>query len=230
MKTAEDETKNLMALMRDRRSVRAFLPTPVKKESVEQILDIARYAASGSNMQPWQVHVLFQETITELYTKIAQDVSANSFKASGDYQYYPTVLDPPFRQRVKQSGEDLYASLKIGPRDTADKREQKLRNFKFYGAPVGLIVTMNRRLAQGSWIDIGIFLNALSLAVSESGMSCCLQASFSSYGDIVRNTLKIDQENLIICGISLGYEDKSNPINSLPKRRMTIDEFVEFYP
>lgn len=181
-------------------------------------------------MQPWQVHVLFQETIAELYKEIARDISKNGFAANGDYQYYPSRNIPQYKERVNQSAQDLYTSLEIGRRDTRQKREQKIKNFDFYGAPVGLIVTMNRDLAQGSWIDIGMFLNTLSLAISESGMGCCLQASFSCYGDIVRNTLKLDQENLIICGVALGYEDKSDPINTLPKRRKTINDFVEFHP
>lgn len=230
MNTKKKEPKSLAMLIKNRRSVRAFLPTRVGKEDIQQILDLARYTASGGNMQPWRVHVLFQQTITKLHDQIAHNVSLNGFAASGDYQYYPSPIEQPFKDRINQSGQDLYASLGIGSRDASDKRKQKLRNFKFYGAPVGLIITMDQQLAQGSWIDIGLFLNALSLAITERGLGCCLQASFSSYGDIVRQTLNLNQKNLVICGIAVGYEDKSNPINKLPRRRMTVDEFAQFYP
>lgn len=224
------EPNNLMELLRGRRSVRAYLPTTVEKETIEKILDMARHTASGGNMQPWRVHVLFQETIAELYGEITNDITKNGFAAKGDYQYYPSGIEQLYKERVNLSAQDLYKSLGIGSRDTQRKREQKIKNFDFYGAPVGLIVTMNRNLAQGSWIDIGMFLNTISLAIAQCGLGCCLQASFSSYGDTVRKVLKLAPENLIICGVALGHEDRSNPINTLPKRRVTVDEFVEFHP
>lgn len=230
MNTQTDVPNDLTTLMQNRRSVRAYLPTPVDKKTVQQILDVARYAASGGNMQPWQVHVLFQKTIAKLHGEIKHEVTKNGFAANGDYQYYPATLQQPYKERVNQSGQDLYKSLDIGPRDTFRKREQKLRNFEFYGAPVGLIVTMNRQLSQGSWIDMGLFLNALSLAISDSGLGSCIQASFSSYGDIIRKTLKLDANSLVICGVALGFEDKSSPLNTLPNRRIAVEDFVEFYP
>lgn len=230
MNSQLETSKNLTTLVKERRSVRAYLDTPLEKQTILQILDVARHAASGGNMQPWQVHVVFSETIAQLHEGIAKDVSKNGFAAYGDYQYYPTVSVEPYGERIKQSGQDLYTALDIGPRDTALKRQQKLRNFEFYGAPVGLLITMDRKLAQGSWIDIGLFLNMLALAISDAGLACCTQASFSSYGDIVRRTLDLGPDSLVICGVALGYEDKANPINALPRRRKSLEEFVEFYP
>ncbi|MEM8540796.1 MAG: nitroreductase [Pseudomonadota bacterium] len=225
-----ETSKGLNTLVRERRSVRAYLSRPVDKQTILQILDLARQTASGGNMQPWQVHVLHSETIAKLHHEISDEVEKNGFGSDGDYQYYPTASVEPYDERIKQSGLDLYSSLSIGPRDTARKRQQKLRNFEFYGAPVGLLITMDRKLAQGSWIDIGLFLNMLTLAISDAGLACCTQASFSSYGDIIRRTLKLSSDSLIICGVALGYEDKTDPINALPRRRKALEDFVEFHP
>ncbi|WP_162654723.1 nitroreductase [Lentilitoribacter sp. Alg239-R112] len=226
-KTLQDHFSKLLI---DRRSTRAYLERDVDEDIVSKILNIARHTQSGGNMQPWRVSVLRKKTISRLQTAIADDVSKTGFIDNGDYQYYPREHISPYSERIQQCGVDLHSALDIGRRDTAMARSQRMKNFEFFGAPVGLIITMNKSLEQGSWIDVGLFLNSLTLAISAYGLSSCVQASFSSYGDIIRNVLDLHHDKLVICGVSIGYADKEHPVNNIPQKRMAVDEFTEFYP
>lgn len=213
-----------------RRSVRAFLDTDVSRAQIETILDIARHAPSGGNMQPWQVHVLGRQTIADLRDAICAAVAEPDHVETGDYRYYPSRPVAPYADRIRQAGHDLYAALEIDRRDVAARRAQKLKNFDFFGAPVGLLVTIDARLERGSWIDIGLFLNALSLAIVSKGLGCCLQASFSSHGDVVRTVLGLGEDALVVCGVAVGHADETHPVNRQPLRRKAVGEFARFHP
>jgi len=217
-------------LARRRRSVRAFLDKDVSRAQIETVLDVARHAPSGGNMQPWQVHVLGRQTIDELRDAIRAAIAAPGHQEAGDYRYYPAKPVAPYGDRIRQAGHDLYKALGIDRRDVAARREQKLKNFDFFGAPAGLLVTIDARLERGSWIDVGLFLNALSLAVVSQGLGCCLQASFSSHGDVVRKVLDLDARTLVVCGVAIGHADESHPVNGQPLRRQDVAEFARFHP
>jgi nitroreductase len=217
-------------LVRRRRSVRAYLDKDVSRAQIEAILDTARYAPSGGNMQPWQVHVLGRRTINDLRDAILAAVAERGHEEAGDYRYYPAEPLEPYTDRIRQAGHDLYEALGIGRRDVAARRAQKLKNFDFFGAPAGLLVTIDARLERGSWIDIGLFLNALSLAIVSQGLGCCLQASFSSHGDAVRKVLDLDAQTLVVCGVAVGHADETHPVNRQPLRRQTVAESARFHP
>jgi nitroreductase len=217
-------------LVRTRRSVRAFLDTDVSRAQIQAILDMARHAPSGGNMQPWNVHVLGRQTIGELGDAIRTALAEPDYVETGDYRYYPARPVAPYGDRIRQAGHDLYEALGIGRRDVAARREQKLKNFDFFGAPAGLLVTIDARLERGSWIDVGLFLNTLSLAIVSQGLGCCLQASFSSHGDAVRRVLGLERDALVVCGVAVGHPDETHPVNRQPLRRQDVAEFVRFHP
>jgi nitroreductase len=217
-------------LVRRRRSVRAYLDTDVSRAQIDAVLDVARHAPSGGNMQPWNVHVLGRQTIGDLRDAIRVAIAEPDHDETGDYRYYPARPVAPYADRIRQAGHDLYDALGIGRRDVGARREQKLKNFDFFGAPAGLVVTIDAQLEKGSWIDVGLFLNALSLAVVSQGLGCCLQASFSSHGDAVRQVLGLDAETLVVCGVAIGHADEDHPVNRQPLRRQDVGDFARFHP
>ena len=225
----EIDPNTTLNLISERRSVRSFTDQTVTNDQILKLLETVRHAPSGGNMQPWRVHVLGKSTISILRQSIENHIEKNGFSDFGDYRFYPDRKKQSYWQHIKQSGKDLHDQLGIQRRDTQKIRAQKRANFRFYGAPVGLIVTLNRELEKGSWVDVGLFLGILTTAISSVGLGCCVQGSFSSYGDIVRSTLSLDQDDLVICGVAIGHPRADDPINQLPHRRLKIDEFVRFH-
>jgi len=211
-----------------RRSVRAFLPDPVDEQTVRDILEVASRAPSGTNMQPWKVYV----TQGEVKQRIADAVLGSGIrpeKVSWDeYRYYPDPFFEPYLTRRRTVGFALYNALGIGRRDVDRMRAQHDRNFIFFDAPVGLIFTMDRRLNQGSWLDHGMFLMAVMTAAQGRGLSTCPQAAFAPYHAQIRPILGIPPEEMLICGMALGYEDASKPENQFSTERAPVDEFVVF--
>ena len=219
-----------LSLFERRKSARAFVSDQISDDQIHEILSLASQAPSGGNMQPWQVNVLKSATIRSLSETIHEAANNKNNKADDDYQFYPLQQLEPYASRIEQSTRDMYESLGLGTRDVAQKREEKLRNFDFFGAPVGLILTIDRRLQKGSWIDMGIFIGYLLHAINALGLECCVQGSFSSYGNIVRAILKLSEDNIVVCGVAIGKADPNAPINNQPRRRMALNEFVNIHP
>jgi len=217
-------------IVKSRRSTRKFLKTNIPMADIELIIEQARLCPSGGNMQPWRVHILKTITINRVASAINADIASYGFSKAGDYQYYPSTPIGPYAERIRQSGKDVHDALNIGSREIDRIKKQKLENFNFFGAPIGLILTIDRRLGSGSWIDIGIFIGYLLTAIKSCGLDSCVQASFSSYGNIIRNTLDLDAEDLIVCGIAIGKADSNAEINNLPLRRAEKEEFVTCHP
>ena len=211
-----------------RRSVHAFLPTPVDDETVKDILRVAARAPSGTNMQPWKAYVVTGDKKQELSDAILNS-GVRAEKAKWDeYRYYPDQFFEPYLTRRRAVGFALYSLLGIGRRDTDRMRAQHDRNFVFFDAPVGMIFTIDRRLNQGSWIDHGMFLQSIMIAARGRGLHTCPQAAFAPYHRQIRPLLGIPDEEIVVCGMALGYEDESKPENALRSERAPLDEFVTF--
>lgn len=211
-----------------RRSVRAFLPDPVSRKTVEEILEVSARAPSGTNMQPWKVYVVTGEA-----KKTVSDAILNSgIRAEkiewDEYKYYPPQFFEPYLTRRRAVGYGLYGKLGIGRRDIEKMRAQHDRNFLFFDAPVGMIFTIHRRLEQGSWVDYGMFLENIMIAARARGLHTCPQAAFAPYHRQIRPVLGIPEEEVVICGMALGYEDESAPENELRTEREAVDEWVVF--
>ena len=212
-----------------RRSVRAFLPDPVSRETVAHILSVASRAPSGTNTQPWQVHALFGAARQRL-TDAVLDAFYNE-QGAHDHErlYYMTEWREPYVSRRRKVGWDMYGLVGITRENREGMREQTARNYKFFDAPVGLIFAIDQDMHWGSWLDCGMFIENVMLAARGQGLETCPQAAFANYHKVVRKVLDIPDSQAIICGMSLGKEDKSAVINELVTVREPVAAFTTFH-
>ena len=222
-----DEIATVDESITSRRSVRAFLPDAIPESTIREILDVAAWAPSGTNMQPWRVYVTSGET-KERVSRAILDSGLRAEKARGEYKYYPDKFFEPYYARRRAVGYALYGHLGIGKRDVDQMRTQHDRNFVFFDAPVGMIFTIDRRLNQGSWVDYGMFLQNIMVAARGRGLHTCPQAAFAPYHGQIRPVLGIPDEEIVVCGMALGYEDASKPENNLRTDRVSLDEWAVF--
>lgn len=213
-----------------RRSIRAFLPTAVEREDIQAILEVAARAPSGSNTQPWKVYVLTGNTLTQLSSAIlaAHNDSEQAQAHKEEYNYYPVKWIAPYLERRRKVGWDLYALLGLGRENKAGMHLQHGRNYAFFDAPVGLILTIDRVMEQGSWLDYGMFLQNIMLAARARGLDTCPQAAFTQYHKIIHDVLALPENEMLVCGMSLGYADMSKIENSLVTERDEIIKFTQF--
>lgn len=223
-----DETAIVDEAIMSRRSVRAFLPDPVGEQTIRDILEVSARAPSGTNMQPWKVYVA-TGAIKQRISDAILNSGIRAEKAVWDeYKYYPDQFFEPYLTRRRTVGFGLYNALGIGRREVDRMREQHDRNFVFFDAPVGMIFTIDRRLNQGSWIDLGMFLENIMIAARGRGLHTCPQAAFAPYHRQIRPVLDIPDEEVVVCGMALGYEDTSKPENNFRTERAPLEEFVTF--
>jgi nitroreductase len=217
--------------IRTRQSIRAFLPDrPVPRATVEEILRVAARAPSGTNIQPWKVHVLAGERKAELTRRIvaAFDDPEEAKRHTREYAYYPERWVPPYVDRRRKIGWDMYGLLGIGKGDFAKTHAQHARNYMFFDAPVGMMVTMDRIMERGSLIDVGMFLQSLMIAARARGLDTCPQAAFLEFHRIIAEVVGIPDNEMLVCGMSLGYADPAARINTLVTEREPVDGFATF--
>lgn len=211
-----------------RRSVRAFLDKPVDRALIESLLMHARFAPSGVNTQPWKVDVLQGEHLRALSAALlaARD---REQAPNPDYQYYPTEWFSPYMERRKACGLALYGTLHIDKQDVKRRLIQWNLNYRFFGAPVGLVIHLDKRMSTGSWLDTGMFIQNMLLAAVGLGLGACAQASIAEFPDIVRASLALPDSEAIVCGIALGYPDLAHPVNNYRTDREPIDAFTVWH-
>ncbi|MEQ1950631.1 nitroreductase [Mesorhizobium sp. CN2-181] len=223
-----DEAAIVDEAILSRRSVRAFLPDPIDDAVIREILEVSARAPSGTNMQPWRVYVTKGET----KQRISDAVLNSGIRAEkitwDEYKYYPDQFFEPYLTRRRTVGFGLYSALGIGRREVERMREQHDRNFIFFDAPVGMIFTIDRRLNKGSWVDLGMFLENIMIAARGRGLHTCPQAAFAPYHMQIRPVLGIPEEEILVCGMALGYEDTSKPENQFRTERAPLEEWVTF--
>jgi nitroreductase len=218
------------AAITTRRSLRGFLPTPVPRAVIEDILAVASRAPSGTNTQPWQVHVLTGEPLAALSRDIrgAYDDPAERATHTEEYAYYPTEWQSPYIDRRRKVGWDLYGLLGIAKTDKAAMHAQHGRNYAFFGAPVGLMFTIDRVLQQGSWLDYGMFLQSVMVAARGRGLDTCPQAAFMQFHRIIERHLALSPQQMVVCGMSLGHADPDAIANRLVTEREPVAGFARF--
>lgn len=209
-----------------RLSCREFSGTPVSRATVEQILRVARFAPSGANIQPWHVYVLAGAARTEVSAAILRAYESEPNEHVSEYQYYASEFPEPYLGRRQEFGRLYYSSLGIAQSDAEARSRQTAKNFTFFGAPVGLIVTIDRRLAMGSWLDLGMFIQNVMLAAVGRGLQSCPQETFARYHRILRPLLSIPAEEMVACGISLGHPRQRATARLMP--RADVEAFASF--
>jgi nitroreductase len=226
------EQKIVDAAITSRRSVRAFLPTPVGQDDIESILKVAARAPSGTNTQPWKAYVLTGATKERLSAEIlkAYNDPEISRQHAEEYHYYPLQWVSPYIDRRRKLGWDLYSLLKITRDNKAGMHAQLGRNYTFFDAPVGMIFTIDRVMEQGSWLDYGTFLQNIMIAARGRGLDTCPQQAFTQYHKIITEVLQLPPNEMVVCGMSLGYADLTKIENGLVVEREPLSSFVKFLP
>ncbi|HBS35657.1 MAG TPA: nitroreductase family protein [Parvularcula sp.] len=222
-------TKSASDLIRTRISTRAFLPDPVSEAEIRAILDIAKFAPSGGNLQPWKVHVVTGAARDRLVAAVLKAIAENPFADEAELKVYPDNLWEPHRTRRFTVGEQMYALLGI-PREDKMARLMNLRkNFEFFGAPAGLFFTLDRRFDKGQWAHLGMFMQSIALVAEERGLATCMQEAWTTRARTVCNLLGIPDTEQFYCGMALGYADRSAPVNRLRSSRAPLEDFVTFH-
>lgn len=208
----------------NRRSIRHFTATPVPDEVLRAILTGAARAASGVNAQPWLVHIVRGQARRRISQAVRAVATAGNVHR--EYDYLPEVMEEPYLSRRRKLGFDLYARYGIERSDIAARQAAMLRNFDFFGAPVGLFLSMDRKMTQGSWLDCGMFLQNIMLLARSHGLETCAQQAWCDHGDIVHSELDIPSEHILLTGMAIGHADWSAPENGLISERASLDEFT----
>ncbi|MGB8327148.1 MAG: nitroreductase [Steroidobacteraceae bacterium] len=215
--------------LRQRISIREFLPTPLPRSLVHDILDAARWAPSGGNVQPWKVIAVAgaeRAAVTALGMRLR--TAANAASEEGDHPVYPEKLWEPYRTRRFKVGEDLYALLDIARADRERRLQHFARNYQFFGAPVGLFFVIDRRMGQGQWAHLGMFMQSIALAALERGVGSCMQEAWALLRESLRVHFALPPTDLVYCGMALGYANASAPVNRLRSDRAPVEEFASF--
>ena len=213
---------------RTRRSIRAYKPDAVPPAMLREVIGLGRHAPSGSNIQPWRVHVLTGATLKRVGDAIRRAFLADEPGHRRDYDYYTDPVYEPYLARRRQCGWGLYGTLGIGRGDHEKSRAYRATNYNFFGAPAGLVFTIDRGLEKGSWLDYGMFLQTIMLAARARGLHTCAEASIASYPDIVRRELGIGPEWVVICGMAMGYADPDAVVNTFQPPRIELEEYAVF--
>lgn len=219
---------SVINILKQRKSVRAFLDKEVEKEKIVTILESAKLAPSGVNMQPFNVCVVSGKKKTDIENKMLEAFDNNK-KETMDYQYYPQEWIEPFRTRRKDMGLLMYQALEIRKEDKDKQILQWKKNYKAFDAPIVLYFFIDPILEKGSYLDYGMFLQSIMLVATELGLGCCPMAALAEFPSIVKSELNVDNDQILLCGIALGYEDKNSPVNGFRTNRVKLDEFCKFY-
>ena len=206
-------------------SVRAFRPDPVPAALVREILEIAKRAPSGGNLQPWRVHALAGEPLAELKALATAKLAQGGEEPA--YAVYPENLWEPFRTRRFQCGEDLYASIGIPREDRPARLRQLANNVNFFGAPVGLFFSLERKLGPPQWSDVGMYMQTVMLLAVERGLDTCPQEFWARLPKTAGDFIALPDDHILFSGMAMGYRDETAPINSWRTRRDDFEVFAE---
>ncbi|MDR1350280.1 MAG: nitroreductase [Zoogloeaceae bacterium] len=227
MNTIPAQIEAVDAVLRSRHSMRRYLPTPIPQPLVAEILELAARAPSGTNVQPWKVYALAGEERQKLSQVIVEQYNQGR-KEGREFDYYPQEWGEPWLSRRRKVGLELYRLIGIPKGDKEKMHTQTARNYLFFDAPVGLIFTMHRQLGRGMFLDYGMFLGNLVTAARARGLDTCVQNAFADYHNTIRKHLDVPDDELLVCGVALGYADPNAPENTLISEREPVTGFASF--
>lgn len=211
-----------------RRSIRAFLNQDVDLMLLREILDKARQAPSGGNVQPWHASVLVGARLELLKQETRNAMLSEQGKETPEYEIYPSGMPDPWRSRRGANGEAMYSALGIAREDKASRMAAIARNFEFFGAPVALLVHTPRFMGKPQWSDLGMWLQTLMLLLVEAGLGSCAQEAWSVYPETVKRVGEIPDQHIFFCGLAIGHPDHTAEVNSFANLRAPLDETVRF--
>ena len=214
--------------LKARTSIREFLSTPVPEATLREILDVARWAPSGGNLQPWKVIAVAgeeQRAVTELAKRV---LSEHPRGEATEYPIYPENLWEPYRTRRYDLGEQMYALLEIPRTDKMARLMRFARNYEFFGAPVGLFVVIDRRMGHGQWAHLGMFMQSVALAAIERGIASCMQEAWGAVRTSLGAHFGLGEHEVLYCGMALGHANPDAAVNGLRSERAGVDDFAVF--
>lgn len=216
----------IIEALRSRHSVRQYLPTPVPRDDVAQIVTAARLAPSGANLQPGRFHVLTGAPLLALSQSLTE--AAQTQDMASEYSYFPQPMPADLKAKQRAAGFALYQALGIERRDTTGRRQQFDKNYRFFDAPVGIVVTIHKDMGKGCFMDLGMALMALFMAADDLGYGTTGIGAIANVGPDAHSALGLGDDELVVCGIALGIEDKAAPANQFRTERDALDAFATF--
>ena len=215
---------NVTEAVLKRKSIRAFKSDPISNEVIRLLLEKSSRAPNGGNLQPWRIYVLNNESLKD-FLAFQENWSEPETPA---YDIYPAKLKEPYRTSRYELGEQMYKILNI-PRDDKEGRlNQVMKNFQFFGAPAAIFCFVDKQMGPPQWSDLGMFLQTFMLLAQEAGIDSCAQEAWSIKADSVHSFVRAEKDEMLFCGLALGYKDNKDPINDLQSERRPIDEWASF--
>jgi nitroreductase len=222
-------TMDVFEAVDSRISCRRFLDRPVDPKVVRDLIAHAARAASGGNLQPWQVYALTGTALAEIKRRVADHIAGHDPRHDdAEYPIYPATMWEPYKSRREEHGVQLYGALGIDRGDAAARLEQYKRNFEFFNAPVALFITIDRKLGPGQWADLGGYIHALMFLARSYGLDTCAQESWARMHRVVAPFVHMPPEQMLFCALAIGYGDHRHPANSFRSPRAAPEEFCRF--
>jgi|TARA_B110001450_G_scaffold185922_1_gene173965 nitroreductase len=207
-----------------RSSIRAFTTKPIQQKVIKELLEKSARAANGGNLQPWKIFVLNEDSMNR-FLKFQLDFNEPETSA---YDIYPHKLKEPYRTSRFELGEQMYGLLGIGREDKEGRIKQVMKNFEFFGAPAAIFCFVDKQMGPPQWSDLGMFLQTFMLLATEAGIDTCAQEAWSMKQESVSSFVRADAEDMLFCGLAIGYRDKDAVINGLRSERRPLDEWATF--
>ena len=224
-----DEASNLvLETIKNRHSKRAFLPQEIPNEIITEVLKCAAQAPSSRNTQPWKVAVIKGKTLKKLSALMCEKFDQGIFEKP-DYQYSPDPLPPEFLERARQCGHNLFKLKKIDRKDHLARKKNDRENYIFFNAPLLLVFYLPPRSERGNFLDMGFFIQNILLGLQSHGIASCPQTRTTHYSPIIKSTLKIPMDHIIVCTLSVGYADPQKKINQFIPPRLPLEEYTTWF-
>lgn len=209
--------------IKQRQSIRAYLDKPVSDQTITDLFEVAKYSPSSVNSQPWKIAVVKGKSLEKLIENL---IKASDEKPRHDMHYYPERWFEPYLARRRACGLALYSALNISRREIEKQKEHRRNNFRFFNAPVGMLFFVDRKLADGSLVDVGMIWQTIMLTATDMGLGTCALGSLTEYPDVVKSTLEISDDYMLIGGMALGYPDMDHPSNSFRTEREPLENIL----
>ena len=217
-------SKTLTEIIKSRKSVRAYLDKPVSNNLIKELLIKASQSPSGGNLQPWKIYIINEQSMKD-FIKFQNNWKG---KEEPPYPIYPEKLKEPYRTSRFELGEQMYSILGIEKNDKDARINQVMKNFRFFDAPSAFFCFVDRQMGSPQWSDLGMFLQTFMLLAEEKELSTCAQESWSLKNKMVSAFVNADEDLILFCGISIGYQDFEADINQFKTKRRDFDDWAKF--